>query len=698
MMLERREILKSFGTGLLVLLAGDESLGAQESGGARRKPSGNSAPQNVAAWIHIDAAGKITAFTGKTEVGQNIRTSLTQAIADELPIDPAAIMLVMADTALTPYDFGTVGSRTTPAMAPQLRAMAASAREQMFDIAAQRWGIDRGGLKASNGMVFGPEGAQKATYAELAKGVDWVKVLGRKDCLTPVEKRPCSGKSLAKIQAIEFVTGRHRYTSDIKRPGMVYGRVLRAPSFEAKLIRLETSAAEKLPGVQVIRDGDFAGVTAKDEYAAQQAVEALQAQWKEQPQISNDALYEYLKANPEERDESRKVEEGGARNHSAAPNDSNERAYAASYQIAYIAHVPLEPRASVAEWNGNQLTVWTGTQRPFGVRSELAEAFQLPETDVRVIVPDTGSAYGGKHTGECAIEAARLAKGAGKSVKLIWTREEEFTWAYFRPAGVIDVEGSVTKSGEISKWSFVNYNSGPSGLESPYKATESSVHFQPTKYPLRQGSYRGLAATANHFARESHIDELAALAGLDPLEFRLKNLQNERVAAVLKAAAERFEWAKVKKQPGRGFGMACGLEKGSFFATCTELSFTADKQIRVERVVEAFECGAVINPEHLKNQVEGAIVMGIGGALFEEIHFANGRIQNPHLAQYRVPRFSDVPAIDVVLVDRKDMPSMGAGETPIMGIAAAIANAVFQGTGVRVRSMPILPAFQKAAV
>ena len=367
-----------------------------------------------------------------------------------------------------------------------------------------------------------------------------------------------------------------------------------------------------------------------------------------------------------------------------------------AYTVAYIAHVPLEPRAALAEWKGSQLTVQTGTQRPFSVRSELAEVFQVPEERVRVMVPDTGSAYGGKHTAECAIEAARLAKAAGRPVKVIWTREEEFTWAYFRPAGVIEVSGTVARDGTLTAWNFCNYNSGPSGLESPYACAASQTHFQPTRYPLRQGSYRGLAATANHFARESYIDELAATIRMDPLVFRLHNLNEDRVRAVLEAAAQRFEWGKNKPAAGRGYGLACGMEKGSYFATCAEISVSADRRIRVERVVEAFECGAIVNPEHLRNQVEGAIVMGLGGALFESIDFSDGRILNPHLAQYRVPRFSDLPAIEAVLLDRKDLPSMGAGETPIMGIAPAIANALFQTSGIRVRSMPIQPAFQNA--
>jgi isoquinoline 1-oxidoreductase len=356
--------------------------------------------------------------------------------------------------------------------------------------------------------------------------------------------------------------------------------------------------------------------------------------------------------------------------------------------------VPLEPRAAVAQFQGDKLTVWAGTQRPFGVRTELAAAFAMPEQQVRVLMPDTGSGYGGKHSGECAVEAARLAKGAGKPVKLIWTREEEFTWAYLRPAGVIDVRSVADNDGALQAWEFHNYLSGPSGLQTPYEVPNKNEHFHKVESPLRDGSYRGLASTANHFARESHMDELAAAAGMDPLAFRLKNLKDERLLAVLQAATERFQWSSRKSSSSRGFGLACGKEKGGYVACCAEISAGSGKQLRVEHVVMAWDCGAIVNPEHLKNQVEGAIVMGLGGALFEAIDFANGRILNPLLSEYRVPRFSDVPKIDLVLIDRKDVPSAGAGEIPIVGIAPAIANAIYNGTGVRIRSMPMLPSFR----
>jgi isoquinoline 1-oxidoreductase len=364
----------------------------------------------------------------------------------------------------------------------------------------------------------------------------------------------------------------------------------------------------------------------------------------------------------------------------------------ATYTIAYIAHVPLEPRAAVAEWFDGKLTVWTGTQRPFGVRGELARAFELDEKDVRVIVPDTGSGYGGKHTGECAIEAARLAKGAGKPVKLTWTRQEEFTWAYFRPGGVIDVIGATGKDGKLTAWEFHNYNSGPSAMRTPYGVANERAEFHATEAPLRQGAYRALAATANTFARESHMDDLARAAKIDPLAFRLKHLKDSRLRAVLQAAAKRFGWERLRPAAKHGFGLACGTEKGGYVATCAEVAVDRSTgDIEVIRLVTAFECGAILNPDHLTNQVEGAVVMGLGGALFEHVRFADGKILNPRLASYRVPCFSDLPRLETVLVNRKDLPSAGAGETPIIAVAPAVGNAICNATGVRLRSMPMAP-------
>jgi nicotinate dehydrogenase subunit B len=273
---------------------------------------------------------------------------------------------------------------------------------------------------------------------------------------------------------------------------------------------------------------------------------------------------------------------------------------------------------------------------------------------------------------------------------VVWTREEEFTWAYFRPAGIIQVKSGAQRDGTLVSWEFHNYNSGPAAMTTPYAVANQLIQFHPSKSPLRQGSYRGLAATANHFARESQMDAIAHELQMDPLEFRLKNLSDQRLRAVFEAAAERFGWGKEKASSERAFGMAGGFEKGGYIATCVEVALNPkSKGFRIRRVVEAFDCGRVVNPNGLENQITGAIIQGLGGALFEQVKFADGKILNGRFSEYRVPRFADVPAIEVVIVDRKDQPSAGAGETPIVGLAPAVANAVFAASGTRPFNLPI---------
>ena len=482
---------------------------------------------------------------------------------------------------------------------------------------------------------------------------------------------------------------------------MLFGKVLRPPSFKATLKSAQTKDAEAMPGVTVVRDRDFLGVAAPTEFEAVKAVSAIRAEWQTVAQPSGEQLFEYLRTHRGGGGGGGGGRGGGGQSQGNKGSveqglKAADKQVKATYTVAYIAHCPLEPRAAVAEWSDGKLTIWTGTQFPFGVRNEVARAFDMPPEKVRIIVPDMGSGYGGKHTGESAVEAARLAKAAGKPVKLVWTREEEFTWAYFRPAGVIDITAGVTKDGTLIAWEMHNYNSGGSALRTPYEVANQQVQFHSADSPLRQGSYRALAATANHFARESHMDDLAHAVQMDPFAFRLKNLKDERLRAVLEAAAKQFGWGKAKA-PGAGVGIAGGTEKGSYVATCAEVA--ADEKsgrVKVLRAVSAFECGAVISPDHLKNQIEGAAVMGLGGALFEAIQFADGKILNPHFSTYRVPRFQDAPILEAVLVDRKDLPSAGAGETPIVAIAPAVGNAIFDATRIRLRSLPMVPNGLKA--
>jgi len=680
---DRRTFLRTLGGGILVCLAAPRAF-AQEFG---RGGFSHELPRDVASWLHVGEDGRVTAFTGKVEFGQNIRTSLAQQIAEELHVGVSAIDLVMGDTDRCPWDAGTFGSRTTPTMGPQLRKMAAAARAILVGLAAKRWGADASGLVAEAGRVRNGATGASFSYGELTKGQNLVTTSTADVALAPASGWTVMGTPVPKVNGRDFVTGRHVYTSDFARPGLLHGLVLRPPSFKATLASVDEAEARKLAGVTVVRDGDFLGVAAPDGATARRAAASIRATWNEVPGQPSDAtLADFLRKNAvngEQGSNTGSVEEAMA---------SAEVRLESTYTVAYIAHVPLETRAAVAEWKGDHLTVWTGTQRPFAVKDELAEALHVPGEKVRVIVPDTGSGYGGKHSGDAAVEAARLAKAAGRPVRVAWSREEELTWAYFRPAGVIDVRSGARRDGTLTAWECHNLNSGPAALGSPYAVANQRVHFHPVASPLRQGSYRSLAAAANHFARETHMDELAHALSLDPLAFRLRNLKDERLRAVFEAAAEKFGWGKEKPTKERGFGIAGGTDKGGYLATCAEVAIEErTRRVRIHRVVAAFECGAVVNPDGLRNQIEGAIVQSIGGALFEAVRFENGRIRTSHLSRYRVPRLSDVPEIEIVVLNRRDLPSAGAGETPIVGLAPAAGNAIFAATGIRLRALPLVP-------
>lgn len=686
--LARRDFFKFLGAGIAVFATAKNMPANQETAPTRGFHQ-EELPAEITAWLHIGEDGTVTAFTGKVEIGQNIRTSLAQTVADELRVPFESVTMVTADTALTPFDFGTVGSRSMPTMSPQLRRVSAAARDLLVSAAAKEWNVSSEGLSAADGKVTDPASGRSLRYAELARGKTLAQNLPAEDPVTPASQWTIAGKAIPKKDGRAFVTGKHQYTPDLRRPAMLYGKVLRPPSFGATLTSYDAKTAQEMDGVVIVHDGDFIGAVAGNERDALEALEVIHAEWKEVPQSSSKELSAYLKQNAVANGDNRSrrtkgsVEDGL----SAAKHRLD-----ATYTVAFIAHAPLEPRAALAEWSDGKLTVWTGSQRPFAVRDELAGVFHIAEGDVRVIVPDTGSAYGGKHTGDAALEAARLARAAGRPVQVVWTREEEFTWAYFRPAGVMEIKSGVGADGALTAWEFHNYNSGMSGIDTPYVVPNQHIEFHSTKCPLRSGSYRGLAATANFFARESHMDDLARAAKLDPLEFRLKNLSDSRLKAVLEAATKSFGWPRKKTHEGQGFGIAGGLEKGGYVATCAEVAVDRSSgAVRVVRMTTAFECGAIVNPDGLRNQVIGANIQGIGGALFEAIGFENGRITNPRFSSYRVPRFRDVPEIEAVLLDRKDLPSAGAGETPIMGVAPAVGNAIFDASGIRLRSLPLVP-------
>lgn len=686
--LKRRTFVQLVATGLAIVVSPMPAL-AQQRGGQRGGGGGGSQVRNLWERLHIGKDGVVTLLCGKVEVGQGSRAEFTQAAAEELRVPVDQVQVVMSDTGLTPNDGNTAGSGSTPRTVPTLRSACAAAREALIELAAKSWSVERTTVELRDGKFVHAESKRTRTLAELAQGDELQKTLeqaapaGAK--LTAVNDWKVLGTSVSRPNARGLITGTQQYPSDIKRPGMLRGKVLRPPSYGAKLVSIDLTPAKESKDVVAVQDGDFVGTAAPTTYQAEQALKAIAstAKWETAPHPSSKEIYDYLREH---------VPGGVPKNGFADELAAAKKSLRATYHAAYIQHAPMETRAAVAEWQDGQLTVWTGTQNPFGHKSELVRAFRLGEDNVRVIVPDTGGGFGGKHTGEVSVEAARLAKAAGKPVSLKWTRAEEFTWAVFRPAAVIDAEATLDEQGKLTSWFFININSGGSAVESPYrtgKANSRSVNSEP---PLRHGSYRALAATANNFARETFMDELAAAAGADPLEFRLAHLENGRLRDVLVEAAKRFNWSERVKQKKKnvGVGLACGTEKGSYVAACVEVELDfAQKKIIPRHVCEVFECGAILNPDNLRAQVEGAIIMGLGPVLREEMRFENGRMLNASFSEYQVPRFKDVPELHLHFLNRTDLASAGGGETPIIAVAPAIGNAIFHATGVRLRDLPL---------
>ena len=548
--LSRREFVQVLGAGLLLTVTGDVAL-AQRRGG---RGFGGSGPTNIAARIHLGSDGTITVMAGKVELGQGTRTELTQAAAEELRVAADQIHVILADTVLVPNDGVTAGSGTTPRTVPAIRKAAAAARNVLVDLACKGWQVEHDTATVENGVVTHKATNRSVSYAELAQNAELAKQFAQTVpsdvALTPVSQWKVLGSAAPRPNRRDIVTGAYRYASDIVRPGMLYGKVLRPPSYGATLKSIDLAPAKAMPGVVVVHEGAFVGCAAPTSQLAGQAVAAIAktATWETVPHASSKQLYSYLK-------EHARPDRAARRGSGTAADSAPAKASAAGaetvlqhdYEVAYIQHAPMETRSGVAEWNDGRLTVWACTANPFGVRGELAGALELPADRVRVIVPDVGGAFGGKHKCEAAVEAARLARAAGRPVAVHSARQEEFTWAYFRPAGVIEMRGELDAKRSIAAWEQININSGRSAVDTPYDVPKKICRSMDSVSPLRQGSYRALAATANNFARESFMDELAHAAGADPLAFRLAHLNNARLRAVLETAAKNSPGTSVAR-------------------------------------------------------------------------------------------------------------------------------------------------------
>jgi nicotinate dehydrogenase subunit B len=692
----RREFLKLTGGGLLVFFTvGQLPFFPQEA-------EGEPLPTDFNAFLKIGEDGRVSCFTGKIEMGQGVITSLAQMLADELDVPLENVDMVMGDTDLCPWDMGTFGSRTTRFFGPPLRAAAAEARVVLLELASEHLHIPPGRLTVENGEIFEKTRPRsRIAYAQLTRGKRIERHLSRPVKVKDPSEFKIMNRPALRRDAFEKVTGKAAYAGDIHVPGMLYARILRPPAHDARLVSADLSEAEKAEGVRVVRDGDLIAVLHPQPDVAEAAFLKIKAEF-EQPKsdLDDKTIFDHLL----------KVAPAGSVLGSGGNLKTGEREaklrFDATYLNSYVAHAPIEPHTATVRFEGNRATVWPSSQTPFRAKGEAAQALGIPAENVRVISPFVGGGFGGKTRNLQVGEAARLAKLTGKPVQVAWSRNEEFFYDSFRPAAVVKIRSGATEHGDMRFWDYHVYFAGDRGAaqfyDIPNHRTVSSGRGwsgTPGSHPFATGAWRAPANNTNTFARESQIDILAAQAGMDPLEFRLHNLSDERMKRVLKAAAEKFGWKKSPVPSGQGRGIACGTDAGTYVATVAEVE--VDKSsgaVSVKRVVCAQDMGLSINPEGAAIQVEGCITMGMGYALTEEIHFHGGKILDLNFDTYEIPRFSWLPKIDVVILENPGSPPQGGGEPAIITMGAVLANAVFDACGARVFQLPMTPERVKNAL
>lgn len=700
---DRRQFLKMVGGGIAILVTvGPAELFAQE----RRRMY----PEDLNAYLLIGENGRVTVFSGKIEMGQGVLTSQAQMAAEELGVALESVDMVLGDTDLCPWDMGTFGSLTTRMFGPVLRAAAAEARAVLLNLAAAKLGAAKADLTIENGVVsVKGNPSRKVTYAELAKGKKIARLVGEKAVLRSVAQFQVMGKSPHRFDGREKVTGAAKYAGDIRIPGLLYARVLRPPSHGATLVKVDTAAAEARPGVKVVKLDDPLALVAflhADPEAAAAALAEAKPEWKtEALDLDSDNIFDHVEK------AATHAEEKHHRGDIAAARAAASHLFESIYRKGYVAHAPMEPHTAVAEPKDGRVIVWASTQTPFPLRDQIAQALKVDTQKVRVITPFLGGGFGGKSGGRQAIEAARLAVATGQPVQVAWNRAEEFFYDTFDPASVVKITSAVDANGKISLWDYSVYASGDRGAALFYDAPNARVrafgdinygqHAGNGIHPFATGPWRAPGARMNVFAAESQIDLMAAAAGIDPLEFRLRNTSDPRMRKVLQAAGEAFGWksAKAGAGSGKGRGIACGIDAGSYVALIAEVSVdAATGVIKVERVVAAQDIGIVVNPDGARMQMEGCITMGLGYVLSEELRFHGGEILDKAFDSYHLPRFSALPKIETVLVKNDAVEPQGAGEPAIVPLGGAVANAVFDATGKRMYRLPLTPERVRAAL
>lgn len=695
--LDRREFIKLVGGGIVIFFTAGDPLTLQE----RRQ--GRGYPEDFNAYLLIGEDGRVSCFTGKIEMGQGIHTSLAQMLAEELDVPLNSVDMVMGDTKLCPYDSGTFGSRSTKYFGPPLRQAAAEARGVLIQLASEHLGVPAEKLMAKDGTIVARDDAKKkASYIELARGKKIERHLAKKPPIKHYSKHSISGKPTNRMDSEQKVTGEAKFAIDVRLPGMLYARILRPPAHGATLKSVDTSEAKKIPNIQVIQDGDMVAVLHKHPDVVESALNLIKAQFEpSESKLDNTTIFDHLKESAPEGNVV--TEEGNLEEGKRLASISLTR----TYFNHYVAHAPSETHTAIAQVEGNKATVWASTQSPFRAQGEVAQTLGFPPENVRVITPFVGCGFGGKNQGNQITEAARLAKLSGHPVQVAWSRKEEFFYDTFRPAAVIQIESGLDSAGHIVFWEYQNYYAGDRSSQPFYNIPHHRVFSMGgwggrsggSVHPFGVGAWRGPGSNTNVFAIESHIDVLAEKAGMDPLQFRLHNLTDERMKRVLMAAAEKFGESFSKAPSGNGYGLACTDYLGTYVATMAEVKVNQNNgKVQVERVVCAQDTGEVINPEGARMQIEGCITMGLGYCFTEEIRFSNGRILDENFDTYTIPRFSWLPKIETVLVDNPEMPPQGCGEPAITTMGGVIANAVFDAIGKRMFTLPMTPARIKEAL
>jgi isoquinoline 1-oxidoreductase len=556
-------------------------------------------------------------------------------------------------------------------------------------------------LKTEKGVLFDTQSpATRVTYGELTAGKLIERHLETLPPLKPYADYTISGKPHLRRDSLAKVTGQARYAADMRLPDMVYARILRPPAHGARLLNVNTAAAEQMAEVQVVRDGDLTAVLHPRPDGAAQALAAVKATFDlPKTGIDDKTIFDHLLKNapePAVAGEAGDLEMGAKQSATLLEE---------TYLNSYVAHAPMEPHAALAFVDGGKATVWASTQSPFGVQRQVAGAIGMSPEKVRIITPFVGGGFGGKAASAQAVEAARLARKSGKPVMVAWTREEEFFYDTFRPAAVVKIRSGIDAAGRVVLWDYKVYFAGRRGCENFYtiphhrEAVYGEWRIAPGIHPFAVGPWRAPAANTNLYARDLHLHTMAAMAGRDPLEFRLNHLKDERMRRVLTAAAEGFGWQALKTPSGKGYGISCGIDAETYVATMAEVEVDRTSgMIEVKRVVCAQDMGQVVNPQGAAIQMEGCITMGLGYALREEIHFSDGRLADRNFDTYAIPRFSWLPRIDTLIVPNPDLPPKGGGEPAIICMGGVLASAVFDATGAKVRQLPMTPARVKAAL